>query len=216
MSGLWIVGRNIFFMSGPWVLGRNIFWLKIFSKTNKSLWSPSHVTYGWLKCHIIWFWGGGGRLCCISVSSPPFSTIKGSFTTYHSVFWRAQRDERCVCPCSRYISHYLVLGGFCCISVSSPPFFIVEGLFTMYSDVVWRGQRGERFMCLHSWAIPHYLVLVGYAVSPSVLHHFLSLKAHFQCIQVSFERTEEMSGVCCSILKIFHIIWFWGGYAVSQ
>jgi len=51
----------------------------------------------------------------------------------------------------------------------------------------------------------------GYAVSQSVLHHFLSLKARFQCIQVSFEGTEETSGACHSILKIFHIIWFWGG-----
>jgi len=56
----------------------------------------------------------------------------------------------------------------------------------------------------------------GYAVSWSVLHHFLSLKACFQCILVSFEGPEETSGVRHHILQIFHIIWFWGGYAVSQ
>jgi len=55
-----------------------------------------------------------------------------------------------------------------------------------------------------------------YAVSWSVLHHFLSLKARFQCILVLFEGPEETSGVCHRILQIFHIIWFWGGYAVSQ
>jgi len=102
-----------------------------------------------------------GRLCCILVSSPPFFIIKNWFTIYYSVIWRAQRDKRCVCPCSRYISYYLVLGGFCCISVSSPPFFIIQGSFTMYSNVVWRAQRDERFTCPHSGAIPHYLVLGG-------------------------------------------------------
>jgi len=55
----------------------------------------------------------------------------------------------------------------------------------------------------------------GYAVSQSVLHHFFSLKAHFQCIQVLFEGTEETSGAHHSILKIFHIIWFWGLCCIS-
>jgi len=95
------------------------------------------------------------------VSFEGHEETRGLFTMYYSVFWRAQRDKRCTCPRSRYISHYLVLGGFCCISVSSPPFFIIEGSFTMYSNVVWRAQRDERFACLHSGAIPHYLVLGG-------------------------------------------------------
>jgi len=50
----------------------------------------------------------------------------------------------------------------------------------------------------------------GYVVSQSVLHHFLSLKARFQCILVSFEGCEEKSGAHHCILQIFHIIWFWG------
>jgi len=56
----------------------------------------------------------------------------------------------------------------------------------------------------------------GYAGSQSVLHHSLSLKAHFQCILVPFEGPEEMSGARHRILQIFHIILFLGGYAVSQ
>jgi len=71
-------------------------------------------------------------------------------------------------------------------------------------------------MCPCSRAIPHYLFWEGYAVSQSVLHHFLSLKAHFQCILVWFEGPEETSGAHHCILQIFHIIWLWGGYAVSQ
>jgi len=55
----------------------------------------------------------------------------------------------------------------------------------------------------------------GYAVSQSVLHHFLSLKAHFQCIQVSFKGTEETSGVSQCSENIPHYLVL-GGYAVSR
>jgi len=48
----------------------------------------------------------------------------------------------------------------------------------------------------------------GYAVSQSVLHHPLSLKACLQCIIVSFEGPKEMRGACVLIPDIFHIIWF--------
>jgi len=46
----------------------------------------------------------------------------------------------------------------------------------------------------------------GYALSQSVLHHLLSLKARFQCILMSFEGPEETSGAHRCILQIFHII----------
>jgi len=48
----------------------------------------------------------------------------------------------------------------------------------------------------------------GYAVSLSVLHHFLLLKARFQCILVSFEGPEETSGVHCRVL---HFLVLGGG-----
>jgi len=74
-------------------------------------------------------------LSWILVSSLSFSIADDLFTTYYSVFGSAQGDERCTCPCSRYISHYLVLG-LSCILVGSPLIFIVEGSFTMYYSVI--------------------------------------------------------------------------------
>jgi len=56
----------------------------------------------------------------------------------------------------------------------------------------------------------------GYAVSQSVLHCSLLLKACLQCIIVSFEGPKEMRGVHILVPDIFHIIWFWEGSAVSQ
>jgi len=55
----------------------------------------------------------------------------------------------------------------------------------------------------------------GYAVSWSVLHHSLSLKACLQRIIVSFEGPEETRGARVLVPDIFHIIWFWEGSAVS-
>jgi len=55
----------------------------------------------------------------------------------------------------------------------------------------------------------------GYAVSQSVLHHFLSLKTRLQHIIVSFEGPEESRGAHVLVPDIFHIIWFWEGCAVS-
>jgi hypothetical protein len=56
----------------------------------------------------------------------------------------------------------------------------------------------------------------AYAISRSVIHHFLSPKARFERILVSFEGSKETSGARGCVLQIFHIIWFLGGYAVSQ
>jgi len=55
----------------------------------------------------------------------------------------------------------------------------------------------------------------GYAVSQSVPHCYLLLKAHIQHIIVSFEGPKETRGAHVLIPDIFHIIWFWEGSAVS-
>jgi len=79
----------------------------------------------------------------------------------------------------------------------------------MYYSVIWRAQRDERFVC-----VPELFHIIwfwggGYAVSQSVLHHSLLLKAHLQHIIVSFEGPKETRGAHALVPDIFHIIWFW-------
>jgi len=129
-----------------------------------------------------------GGFCCISVSSPPFFIIKGSFTMYSNVVWRAQRDEGFACPCSRAIPHCLFWGGrLCCISVTSPPFFIVKGLIynVLYIIVSFEGSEEARGAHVLVPDIFHIIWFwEGSAVSQSVLHHFLSLNTRLQCIPI--------------------------------
>ena len=161
------------------------------------------------EVHMSTFWsysalfGFGGRLCCILVSSPPIFIVGGSFTMYYSVAWRAWKEEGCMCPCSRYISHYL--GWLCCTLVSSPPFFIIKGLFTMYSNVVWRGQRDESFACPHSRAIPHYLVLGGLCCISVSSPPFFIIEGSFSMYSSVVWRTwrDEWCALPCSAFSGF-------------
>ena len=69
------------------------------------------------------------------------------------------------------------------------------------------GHKETRGSCVCVPELFHIIWFLGggYAVSQSVLHCYLLLKAHLQCIIVSLEGPKEMRGVCLLILDIFHI-----------
>jgi len=153
---------------------------------------------------------GLGGLSCILVGSPLFFIVEGSFTMYYSVVWRAQRDERFACLCSRAIPHYLVLGGrLCCILVSSPPFFIIKSSFTMYYSFFWRAQRDKRCVCPCSRYISHYLVL-GFGRVLLYLSQFSTIFYHwrlvynvFQCSVKGMKRREVHMSAFWSYSTLF-------------
>ena len=84
--------------------------------------------------------------------------------------------------------------------------------------MLFEGHKETRGLCVCVPELFHTIWFwgVGYAVSRSILHHSLLLKAHLQRIIVPFEGPEETRGARVLVLDIFHIIWFWEGSAVSR
>jgi len=70
-------------------------------------------------------------------------------------------------------------------------------------------------VCPCSGAIPHYLVFWGGLCCISVSSPPFFIIEGLQCIQMYFEGAEEMRGSRVHVPELFHIIWFWEGYAVS-
>jgi len=145
-----------------------------------------------------------------SVKFPPFLMIKGSFTIYYSVIWRAWIDEMCTCPCYEDILHFLVLERLSFILVSSSLFFIIKELFTTYSSVVWRIWRDERLAHLHCGDISHSLFWWAGTLGQSNFHCFLWSKAHLQSTIVSLKGLNRQEVRVSTLRRYFTFSGFGG------